>query len=119
MGAARYSVVEVSDSKSFCQCCGKTGLKRVVFIADSETGEVRHFGSTCATSPAKGFGLDAEVKAVLDGFVRREAGLNSAAGYAYRREGGKYANDASNKRVPVNMARWFEIREQISLASKI
>lgn len=117
MGASRYSIVEVSDSKDFCQCCGKTGLKRVVFISDSETGEVRHFGSTCATSPAKGFDLGGEIKLRVRDFEQREAGFNAAAGYAYRREGGKYMTDAQNRRCPVDMGRWNQIREQVRLSA--
>lgn len=50
----RKKILGVNDDRDFCCCCGKEGLKRVVWIEDMETGEIRHFGTTCATknSPA-------------------------------------------------------------------
>lgn len=86
----RYQVLEVSDSRDFCECCGKTGLKRVVFIRDTETDEVKHFGTTCAASPVKGFGVDKEIKAAIAKFSNFEKCLNSMSHYDYRKQGGKY-----------------------------
>lgn len=63
----RFKVKGVNDDKDTCECCGKAGLKRVVWIEDTETLEVRHFGTTCATNPAKAFGLKREIgKAVRE-----------------------------------------------------
>lgn len=86
----RYQVLEVNDSRDFCECCGKTGLKRVVFIRDVETDEVKHFGTTCAASPVKGFGVDKEIKAAIAKFSSFEKCLNAIAHGDYRRQGGKY-----------------------------
>ena len=52
---ARFRVLGVNDDRDFCECCGKTGLKRVVFIEDRELGGIKHFGTTCAMNPAKNF----------------------------------------------------------------
>ncbi len=63
----RFKVKGVNDEKDTCECCGKEGLKRVVWIEDTETLEVRHFGTTCAANPAKAYGLKREIaKAVRD-----------------------------------------------------
>jgi hypothetical protein len=87
---AGFEVVGVNDERDFCECCGKSGLKRVVWIRDTESGDVKHFGTSCATAPAKGFGLDMEVKKAISRFQSREKGISGAASYRYRREGGKY-----------------------------
>lgn len=86
----RYQVVDVNDSRDFCECCGKTGLKRVVFVRDTETDEVKHFGTTCAVAPAKGFGVDREVKAAIAQFVSHVATINQMAYREYKRLGGKH-----------------------------
>ncbi|EKY4113655.1 TPA: hypothetical protein ACGW3M_001005 [Pseudomonas aeruginosa] len=87
---SRYKLLGINDDKSFCECCGKKGLKKVVWIEDTETGEIRHFGTTCAMSPAKGMYLDAEIKAE----VRRQDFIvqnrHKLAHRAYRQRGGKY-----------------------------
>lgn len=41
-------ILGINDDRDFCQCCGKTGLRRVVWIENLETGTIRHFGTTCA-----------------------------------------------------------------------
>lgn len=43
-----YKLLGVNDDKDFCSCCGKQGLKRVVWMEDNRTGEVNHFGTHCA-----------------------------------------------------------------------
>jgi hypothetical protein len=88
--AARYQVLSVNDDRDFCECCGRTGLKRVVFIRDTETDETKHFGTTCAMSPVKGFGVDKEIKAAIkrtDGYRKT---LNTLANQSYRAAGGKF-----------------------------
>jgi hypothetical protein len=52
-----FKILGVNDDQNFCQCCGKSDLKAVVWIQNLETGEVQHFGSVCATKPAKAFGI--------------------------------------------------------------
>jgi hypothetical protein len=65
---SRFVVKGVNDEQNFCSCCGKSGLKRVVWIQDTETGVVSHFGTTCAESPAKAFGISTEIRAAVRKF---------------------------------------------------
>lgn len=60
--APRFSVKGINDDQSSCECCGRTGLKRVVWIEDLETGKLSHFGVVCATAPAKAFGITTEIR---------------------------------------------------------
>lgn len=47
----------VIDDQDFWQCCGRQGLKRVVWIEEGEIREVQHFGAVCVTGLAdQGFG---------------------------------------------------------------
>ena len=86
--ANRYNVVGVNDDKDFCECCGRQGLKRVVWIEDTETQEVKHFGTTCATAPVKGFGVDKEVKQAIRKFQDQEQTVYRYAYSLYRKAGG-------------------------------
>jgi predicted metal-binding protein len=85
----RYQVVGVNDENDYCECFGKKNLKRVVWINDTESGEVKHFGTTCATRPAKGFDVEKEVKAAIEKFDRRVQMVNHLTHYEYKRQGGK------------------------------
>lgn len=108
-----YQVLGVSDDKDFCQCCGKVGLKRVVFIRDTETDEVRHFGTTCAMSPAKGFGVDKQIRSAIESFRRTQGVLAAIAHREYRKAGGAYVSiDAFSAR-PENQALWNQIHGQV------
>lgn len=79
MSANRFKVLGVNDDRDFCECCGKTNLKRVVWIEDTETGNVQHFGVVCAASPRKAFGLGREIKqAVCADGKRREVADRAA-----------------------------------------
>lgn len=44
---ATYKILAVNDDKDFCQCCGKQGLRRVVWV-DRDNTEILHLGTTCA-----------------------------------------------------------------------
>ena len=66
--ASRFVVKGVNDEQSFCCCCGKSGLKRVVWIEDTETGAIGHYGTTCAESPAKAFGVTGEIRSAVRKF---------------------------------------------------
>ena len=58
----RFEVLAVNDDRDFCECCGRQGLKRVVWVRDTETDVVKHFGTTCVLAPSKAFGVEADVK---------------------------------------------------------
>lgn len=80
---SRFQILGVNDDRDSCECCGKQGLKRVVWIQDNELSEIKHFGTVCATQPAKGFGPDVE-KAIKSA-VRRAADLQKSGwSYAFR-----------------------------------
>jgi hypothetical protein len=87
---ARFEVVGVNDERDTCECCGRKNLKRVVWIRDTETDEVKHFGTVCATAPAKGFDLVVEIKAAIAKFDSLNKMRVYLAAAQYRREGGKY-----------------------------
>ena len=55
--SSRFQIKGINDEQDTCSCCGKSGLKRVVWIEDKETGDVDHFGTACAAQPAKCFGI--------------------------------------------------------------
>lgn len=112
MTANRYKVLEVSDAVNFCQCCGKTNLKRVVFIEDTQTGDVQHFGTTCATQPAKGFGLDREVKAAIKAHDGALAAVMTSAHRRYRAQGGKYDQHKPGEWTAADKALFAECVEQ-------
>ena len=109
----RYEVLSVNDDRDFCECCGKTGLKRVVYIRDSETGEVKHFGATCAASPVKGFGLDNEIKTAIKRSNDRAKALNYYARHEYRRAGGAYVLNGSDSWAPADPALYSQVRASI------
>ena len=95
--ANRFIVKGVNDEKETCECCGKNGLKRVVWIEDTETGEIKHFGTTCALKPAKGFQSDAEIKRAIRKFEDDEKSLWAWAAMVYRKAGGKYQAHPTDK----------------------
>jgi hypothetical protein len=92
--ANRYKVVGVNDDKDFCECCGRQGLKRVVWIEDTETQEIKHFGTTCAAAPVKGFGVDKEIKKAIRDFQDREQAVFRYAYSLYRKAGGDMEGNA-------------------------
>lgn len=81
----RFIVKGINDDKSFCECCGKNGLQRVVWIEDTETGEIKHFGTSCAQKPAKGFDCVEEIKSALKQFKENEKRICANAMYRYRK----------------------------------
>lgn len=44
----RYRFLGINDEQDVCSCCGKKGLKRVVWLLDLECDDVAHYGTTCA-----------------------------------------------------------------------
>ena len=60
----RKKILGISDDQESCCCCGRTGLKRVVYIEDMETGDVAWFGVVCATKKMGAlFGTPAKIEA--------------------------------------------------------
>lgn len=108
-----YTVLGVNSEADNCECCGKIDLKRVVWFRNNETGEVKHFGTTCALDPGKGFGLDKQIKAAMskaDLLVER---VRQEASTRYRRAGGLFFIDADNRMTPQDEAKWNEIRAKV------
>ena len=91
---SRFQVLGVNDDRDFCECCGKRNLKKVVWIQDNESGDIKHFGTTCALSPVKGFGVDAEIKKAIKKHSEQMVAAGTQAAFAYRRAGGKYSGNA-------------------------
>lgn len=111
----RFEVVGINDERDYCECCGKNNLKRVVWIRDTETDEVKHFGTTCANAPAKGFNLKAEIKEAIARFDSRLKAINHMAYHEYRRRGGKYiANPEGDGWMPESREAYAAIRAEIS-----
>lgn len=69
---SRFKLLGINDEQDSCCCCGKVGLKRVVWIEDTETGDIRHFGTSCAESPTKAFGLKSEIRKGVRDFIKAE-----------------------------------------------
>lgn len=92
----RYKVLAVNDDKDFCECCGKQGLKRVVWIEDTETQDVKHFGTTCAAAPIKGFGVEKEIKRAVSTFKAKQQAFWSLAHKIYRKAGGAYTENGQD-----------------------
>jgi hypothetical protein len=86
----RFQVVGINDERDYCECCGKKGLKRVVWVRDTETDEVKHFGTTCANAPVKGFNLQAEIKEAIAKFDSRQQVVSHMSYHEYKRHGGKH-----------------------------
>jgi hypothetical protein len=107
----RFIVKGINDDKSFCECCGKSGLQRVVWIEDTETGEIKHFGTSCAMKPAKGFDCIAEIKSAIKIAKDEEKAICSTAMYRYRKVyGGQMINGCDKNGSPIstvaNRALW-------------
>ena len=112
---ARFQITGINDKRDFCQCCGKSGLQRVVWILDTETGDEKHFGTSCAAKPAKGFDLDKEIKAAVRSINEALKLAYSRAFRAYKADGGKMINGSDNKGSPIawpaDQARYDALRD--------
>lgn len=112
----RFTVTGINDNRDFCECCGKSGLQRVVWIFDNETHEEKHFGTSCAMKPAKGFDCIDEIKAEMRNINARVKLAWSVAYRRYRAEGGAMINgrdkDGSPIATPANMSRYIAIRQE-------
>lgn len=45
----KYKVLGSNDDENFCQLCNKQELQKVVWLEDTETGEIIHAGVICAS----------------------------------------------------------------------
>lgn len=43
-----WNFLGINDDHDNCECCGKVGLKRVVYLENEADGTIAHFGTTCA-----------------------------------------------------------------------
>ena len=93
---SRYKVISVNDDKDFCECCGRQGLMRVVWIEDTETQEIKHFGTTCAASPVIGFGADTEITSAIREFQDHARAVLTYAHRLYRKAGGTYTGNGKD-----------------------
>lgn len=111
---ATYKVLAVNDERDYCECCGRKNLKKVAWIESEETGEIKHFGTVCATAPAKGFNVERQVKAAIADFDNQQRIVNVRAHNEYRKQGGKYAPmDAKGVFKMLDRALFESIRAQI------
>jgi hypothetical protein len=106
----KKKILGINDDRDFCQCCGKTGLRRVVWIENIETGTVRHFGTYCAGKNAPA--LFGEIKAAKKADDNRDAQAWSTAHRQYRREGGTYTSTSTTS-TPNDAKRLREIHALI------
>ena len=45
----KYKVLGSNDDENFCQLCNKQELQKVVWLEDTDTGEIIHAGVICAS----------------------------------------------------------------------
>jgi len=53
MTTPRYVVIAINDEQDTCDCCGKKGLKRVVWLHDTIADAEVAYGTTCAARANK------------------------------------------------------------------
>jgi predicted metal-binding protein len=106
----RYKVIGINDDESHCECCGRTGLMRVVWIEDTETNEVKHFGTTCAQRPELGFNLKDEIKKAVKEANQLQEKRILMASCEYRNLGGKYERKDQYSWTPANHELFLECR---------
>lgn len=110
-------ILGINDDRDACDCCGKTGLKRVVWIEDTESGEIRCFGTTCASKNTPE--LFGEIKKADKEDKHLEENAWMKAHRVYKNEGGKYHSEPDPRhksltmRVPDDRARLVEIKTLI------
>lgn len=111
--ARRFKILAIVDDVNSCECCGKTGLLRTVAIEDSETGDVKYFGTTCALQPIKGFGLQKkDMNYSLSRFKAAEQQMWSRVRRIYKERGGEFVNveyDKTRLGTPLYESRFADI----------
>ncbi|WP_247391853.1 hypothetical protein [Ralstonia pseudosolanacearum] len=117
----RFEVLAVNDDRDFCECCGRRGLKRVVWVRDRETDDVKHFGTTCVLAPSKAFGIEADIKVAIARFESREKAVNHMAYREYKLRGGTYVAhpEKSGTWVPADQTMYSSVRAEINARSHL
>lgn len=107
-------VIGVNDEESFCECCGKEGLQKVVWLENTETGEIKHFGVICAQSPKKGFGVQKEIKKAISDFEDLQLSIAYAAQWIYKKTyNGKYIAKETHSE-PEDKELWKKCIEEVT-----
>lgn len=85
----QFKILAIVDDVNACDCCGKSNLQKTVAIENSETGEVKYFGTTCALQPVKGFGIEKkEMAKAIDRYKAAQSQLWARARKIYVERGG-------------------------------
>lgn len=108
-----FKVLGVNDDSDTCDCCGKTGLKKVVWIEETLSGAINKFGVVCAANPAKAFGLKSEIKSAESGWKRTLDHAWRLAHAEYRKAGGKYQSNG----IPLNEGGGVEATDKEQIAA--
>lgn len=72
----RIKVLGINDDRDTCQCCGRAGLKRVVWLS-IDSGEPVHYGTSCAalTAGIRGNWTARRAEALAHEIAKREERL--------------------------------------------
>ena len=72
----RIEVLGINSDKHSCQCCGKSGLNRVVWLS-IDGGPAVHYGTACAAKAARisGSWTGSRAEALVDRIKMREDGI--------------------------------------------
>jgi hypothetical protein len=109
----RFKIKAINDEESSCMCCGKSGLQKVVWIEDTETGDIQHFGCICALKPSKAFGIkEDDLKSYETAWKTILAIRNSKARRMYREAGGVMKMVTPYSAAPANLELWQECQKK-------
>lgn len=87
---AQYRILGIADDINACDCCGKQNLKKTVAIENCETGEIGHFGTSCAMQPSKCFGLEkSDIAKAMSDYKAKLQNIWAKTRVLYKSKGGK------------------------------
>lgn len=109
-----FKILAVNDEQNFCECCGRKNLKRVVWIENLDTGEIKHFGTTCAMSPSKEGFDKKEIKKAISAHQNFISGCSFATNIEFKKQGGKFLYKGDGKWIADNKELWNSIFLKIS-----
>lgn len=91
VNAPKFRILGITDERSACDCCGKTGLKRVVALEEMSTLKVWFYGTTCAANTmktsVKSVKTGIELAQLLEKCDEKGWSLQQAQAYVYNRIG--------------------------------